>query len=180
MRYACGRTIALGALAAAILLAPHGAGAATVYQWTDENGVVHFADGPPPNTKQFKTEELPDVPPPMAVPPAGGGGPETKSGDDDTEKGPARVVLIDHQAVADGPTEQTFRGKVKNEGGAEAHDVAIAIVVSDQAQGDECLHDHIDVAPSTLPPGEEGTFEARFSSPCFHAPTNADLRAEWR
>lgn len=184
MRHASEEAIVLAALAAVVLLASQPAGAGTVYHWTDERGVVHFADVPPQDTKQVKTESLPDTPPPLVVPAgaAAGAGPagEATPGDADGEKGPARVVVTDHQAVAVGPAVQSFRGKVKNEGGAEAHDVAIAIVVSDPAQGDECLHDQIDVAPSTLPPGAEGTFEAQFDNPCFHGPTNTDLRAEWR
>jgi hypothetical protein len=95
-------------------------------------------------------------------------------------QGPAHVALTDQKAEAVSADVQSFRGKVKNEGGVEARDVAIDVTVTEPAQGDECLHDRIDVEPSTLAPGAEASFEAQFQSPCFHGETQADLRVEWR
>ncbi len=168
------------ALATTVLFAAHAIGAATLYRWTDEKGTVHFADAPPPNVRQFKAETLPDAPPTPVPPPEAGPAGEAKPAGAEAAEGPARVVLTDQQAEAVGAAVQSFSGKVKNEGGAEAHDVSVAIVVAEPTQGDECLRNRIDVAPSDLPPGAEGTFEAQFSNPCFYGPTQADLRVEWR
>jgi hypothetical protein len=169
-----------------MLCCVHPALGATVYRWTDANGTVHFGDTPPPHVKEYTTESMPDAPaelgPPQAaagsgesdqVTPAGSGTPVAKSG-------PARVVLTNSQADPVGPSTQSIHGTVKNEGGEPARDTVIAVVVTEPVQGAECLRDEIDVHPSTLPPGAEGTFAAEFENPCFHGPTNADLRAEWR
>jgi hypothetical protein len=177
-----GRRAAL--IAAVVLVAGvYGAGAETVYKWTDEKGTVHFADVPPPHAGQYKSEDMPDAPPPAAAPaeatPAAGAE-GAKPADGSGPGGPARVVLTDHKAVQLGPTQEAYRGAVKNEGGVEARDVVISIVVTEPIQGAECLHDQIDVEPSTLPPGGVGTFEAEFDNPCYHGPTEAALQAEWR
>jgi hypothetical protein len=164
------------------LLGAGAAGGADVYRWTDERGVVHFSDVPP-HGSQFTTQSLPDAPPPPveAATPAGDVAPAAAApGADATPQGPAHVVLTDKDAVPVGPSVQSFRGKVKNTGGVTAHDVSIAIVVTERVQGAECLREAIDVEPSTLEPGEVGSFAAEFDNPCFHGPTDADLRAEWR
>jgi Domain of unknown function (DUF4124) len=167
-------TLALAALAAVAIAAP--APAATVYRWTDANGTVHFGDAPPPHPARVETEDLPDVPAPATQAPAAEASPAAGK----TPAGPARVALTDRKAEAVGPAAQLFRGTVKNEGGDEARDVAVNITVTEPVQGAECLHDRIDVEPSTLAPGAEGSFEARFENPCFHGPTDTDLRVEWR
>ena len=173
------------AAALAVGLAAHSAGAGMVYRWTDANGVVHFADGPPPHASQLRTQNMPDplpadVPPPAdaagAIPAAGAATP----GDGTAPSGPARVVVTDHHEEIAVPGTQSFSGKVKNEGGAEAHDVSVSVVVTEPTQGDECLHQDIDVQPATLAPGAEGTFEAEFDSPCFHGPTSSAVHPEWR
>jgi hypothetical protein len=33
---------------------------AEVYRWTDENGVTHFSETPPPNGQEAQVEDLPD------------------------------------------------------------------------------------------------------------------------
>ena len=173
-------------IAALVMLAGAYAGAETVYKWTDEKGTVHFADAPPAHSGGYKAEDLPDAQPPAAAAPAdatsaaGANADGGKPGEGRAPSGPARVVLTDHKAVPLGPSLQAYRGAVKNEGGVEARDVVIAIVVTEPIQGAECLHDQIDVEPSTLPPGGVGTFEAEFDNPCFHGPTEAALQAEWR
>lgn len=166
--------VALAALAIAAT-----ARAAIVYSWTDANGTVHFGDAPPPHGSQVKTEYLPDVRMP-AAPAAGDQIGRAPAEADKTPQGPARVALTEQKAEAVSPEVQSFRGKVKNEGGAEAHDVAIDITVTEPTQGDECLHERMDVEPPALAPGAEGTFDARFESPCFQGPTQTDLRVEWR
>lgn len=167
----------MAALAAVAVAAS--ARAAIVYTWTDANGTVHFGDAPPPRGSQVKTEYLPDVPTPAAPAADDQAGRATPAADQ-TPQGPARVALTEQKAEAVSPRAQSFHGKVKNEGGAAAHDVAIDISVTEPTQGDECLHERMNVEPSTLAPGAEGTFEGQFESPCFEGPTQADLRVEWR
>lgn len=158
------------------------AGAAMVYRWVDEKGVVHFGDAPPAGSRDYTSKTLPDAPPapePMpadaaakaeALPPASG----------TPRQGAAHVVLLESRTIALGPARQAIRGKVKNDGGAEARDIVISVRVTEPIQGAECLRDVIDVEPSTLAPGAEGSFDAEFDNPCFHGPTNAALTAEWR
>jgi hypothetical protein len=161
-----------------IVLAAGGAHAGTVYRWTDENGTVHFGDVPPPHVKQFQTQTLPDAPPPVAAgTPAEG---TQKAGETPAATGAARLVLLDQHADAVSPGVQAIRGKVRNEGGSDAHDVSIAIVVTEPNQGEECMHERISVDPSTLAPGDEGSFDAQFENACFQGPTQIGLHAEWR
>ena len=173
-------TAAALTLIALVGLAVPSARSATVYRWTDANGTVHFGDAPPARG-QVTTEDLPDAPTPAPAPPRAAGdtrnaGPAAVT----TPQGPAHVTLSDQKAEAVSGDVQSFRGKVKNEGGTEAHNVVIDVTVTEPTQGDECLHDRIDVEPSTLAPGAEASFEAQFQSPCFHGETQADLRVEWR
>jgi hypothetical protein len=155
--------------------------AGTVYKWTDERGVVHFGDMPP---AKGSSEIMPEAPPPVALPPqpkaaAPAEGAAAPSGDAAAVK-EANVVITDRKAEAVAPAVQSFRGKVKNQGGTEARNVFVAIVVTEPVQGDECLRDEIEVDPSTLAPGAEGTFEAEFENPCFYGDVTAELSAEWR
>jgi hypothetical protein len=180
-----GRTWRLAALA--VGLAAGAVEAATMYRWTDDRGVVHFADVPPPNVKTYRAEPLPIFPP---AAPQSAAGTEASAATGDPEAaakpataavatGPARLVIIDREEVSLGGAVQSFSGKVKNQGGTEAHDVAVAIRVIEPTQGDECVTDEIDVAPANLAPGATGTFEADFNSPCFQGPTQTELRVEW-
>lgn len=43
---------------AATIMASHQAPAATVYQWTDEEGTVHFSDAPPKDNPAVEIQEL--------------------------------------------------------------------------------------------------------------------------
>lgn len=173
--------------ALAVGLAAGAVEAGTVYRWTDERGVVHFADVPPPNVQNYTAEPLriaPPAPPAVAagadaVAPASAPEAGAKPPAAGEATGPARLVIIDREEVALGDAAQSFSGKVKNRGGTEAHDVAVAIRVVEPTQGDECVTDEIEVAPSSLAPGATGTFEADFNSPCFHGPTQTELRVEW-
>jgi hypothetical protein len=181
----------ISVLVVALLLATT-ACAGTVYKWTDARGVVHYGDVPPPKASGIQTENMPDAPPPLVrqpiapaappIAPANGQGAKAAAPPDaaGAPSGPAKVVLVDRQAENVSPTVQSFRGRVKNQGGAEARDVYVAIRVTEPTQGDECVRDEIDVEPSTLGPGAEGTFEAEFDSPCFHGPVKAELSPEWQ
>ena len=53
----------LSALSLILLLGSY-AIAQTVYKWTDEQGVVHFSDNPPPRGQQFEKQDIPTPPPP--------------------------------------------------------------------------------------------------------------------
>lgn len=50
------------------LLAPVLGGAQPVYEWTDENGVRHFASEPPSSVQALEVEIRPDPPPRLAEP----------------------------------------------------------------------------------------------------------------
>jgi hypothetical protein len=152
----------------------------TLYRWTDERGVVHFADVPPPNGHNVIAEWLPAAPP--ARPPAAANqvaGDQPADADKKQPQRPPRVIITEHEEGDSGEAAQSFTGTVKNEGGAEARGVVIAIRVTEPNQGDECLVDEIEVTPSTLAPGDKGTYAADFNSPCFHGPTTAELNARW-
>jgi len=168
----------------ALLLAASPSFADTVYRWVDERGTVHFSDAPPPQGA-FESQTMPDAPP-TAVPtaqsaaPASGDTTASPAAAEAPPSGPARVAVTDQGADAVAPTVQVIRGRVKNEGGRTASDVHIAVVVTEPVQGAECLQDTIDVEPATLEPGEEGTFEAEYTNPCFHGPTDVLLKPQWR
>jgi Domain of unknown function (DUF4124) len=173
-RWSVGLCLGLACLASA-------ATAGTVYRWTDQNGVVHFADNPPARGPAVTPQQLPDTVVPISPPEPDVAADATPSAEGTPGgNGPARVVISEQEQASVGPGVQSFTGRVKNEGGAEASGVVVAITVVEPSGGAECVRDHIDVEPSTLAPGAEGTFEARFQNPCFKGPTNAELRAEWR
>jgi hypothetical protein len=177
------RQIIAAAVTCSITLHAPFADAAMVYRWVDEKGVVHFGDAPPAGTRDYQSETLPDAPPaprpaaPAAQPVGASKGPSARAA---AHGEPARVVLLESKTMAVGPSRQAIRGKVKNDGGAEARDIVISVLVTEPIQGAECLRDVIDVDPSTLAPGAEGSFAAEFDNPCFYGPTNAALTAEWR
>lgn len=159
------------------------ADAQKIYSWTDENGVVHFADAPPTN-REFSVEDLPQGAPPPATdrtPATGGEAASEGRPEDETAEGtaPANVVIEEQSSQSGGGPIQSYSGTVKNVGGKEARNVRIAIKVTETVQGAECLEEQIEVKPSTLPPGESGTFSAEFENPCFHGPTDSKLRPEW-
>jgi hypothetical protein len=168
-----------------VVLAGAAAEGQTLYRWTDERGVVHFADVPPPRGYTVTAESLPGTAParPQAAakqvagdqPVAG----EPADADKKQPQRPPRVIITEHEEVDSGEAAQSFTGAVKNEGGSEARGVVIAIRVTEPTQGDECLVGEIEVTPSTLAPGDKGTYAADFNSPCFHGPTTAELNARW-
>jgi hypothetical protein len=58
--------------------------------------------------------------------------------------------------------------------------VAIRINVLEDGQGNPCLNDRGTVSPSTLQPGDTGTFELSYDSPCFFGSPQIDIVAEWQ
>jgi len=155
------------------------AGAQTVFQWTDEKGVIHFSNSAPPKGVDFQRRDMPAPPPiaslPKEAPPAapGAGGPAAKG------KGPAQLVLEEPESLQEGPGAETFVGKVKNAGGAPAHQAAVRITVTDPVQGDQCLQDEIAVRPSTIAPGETGEYRGFFENPCFYGDAKVELLPLW-
>lgn len=173
----------LGAVMAGVvaLCAATAGGAGEIYRWTDEHGVVHFADVPPPNVRT-ETHQMPDRPPPATVaatPPAGTPAAAGTPGARAADKGPARVVITRHDDEPLGDARHGVSGTVENTGGETARDVAIAVHVVSPAQGDDCLREELDVSPSTLKPGEKGTFDAELDHPCFRGETNVTLEPRW-
>ena len=175
------------AIIVALLVTP--AGAADVYHWTDANGVVHFADVPPPHVKA-DSRTLPPVVP-LAVPAPGEAAAPAQAKDAGSAggaaapeqaaaTGPAQVVVTRQDEESLGGNHHAYSGTVKNEGGSPAHSVSVAIrVIESSQQGDECLTDQIAVSPSTLAPGESGRFSAEFSHPCFAADTQTSFETVW-
>ncbi len=158
----------------ALLLVGAAVQAGTVYRWVDEHGVVHFGDVPPPGKRAVEQNMPAAARPPAAAPAA-----VPAAAADLASKGPARIVVADHEEVSLGGAQQAVRGTVKNEGGETARGVVVAIHVSEPIQGADCLTDEITVEPSSLAAGEKGTFSAEFDNPCFFGPTQAELRPDW-
>ncbi len=153
--------------------------AQTYYKWTDEQGIVHFADMPP---AQGKAEE-------RHLPAA----PAVKSHEADTapaaaaaetplvvpEAGPARVIVVSRQLPRTGPTSMHMLGEVKNVGGAEARRVAVSITAADITAGTPCLNEEAAVTPPSLRPGESGHFDVDVDSPCLAGRANVDVTPVW-
>ena len=162
------------------------AAAQTVYKWTDEDGVVHFSDSPPPQMEGVELKTLP----------AGGAKAQRDAGTepaaapvpDQTPKakgeGPARVTVVSQESPRTGPSALHILGEVKNVGGADAQRVIVTISAIDRSQGTPCLRQEAEVAPSTLHPGESGNFEIDLDSPCLYADQlygdpSIDIAPDW-
>jgi hypothetical protein len=153
-----------------------------VYRWTDAQGGLHFTQSPPPPEAQFEVRNMPSPPPAPSTPvkePAAQ--PEVAPGETPAPKreGPARVELGKQLTQEVGPSRRLFKGTVQNVGGLAARNVAILLTVTETQQGEECLQAEIDVAPSTLPPGADGTFEAEFDNPCFFGNVSVRMEPDW-
>ena len=159
----------------------------SVYRWTDERGVVHFSDQPPPGGTKFELRDMPPAPRPVPATPAAGESPvagviseAAATPKPRAKTRAARVEITEHEAEPAGNGVQDFSGTVENVGGSVAEDVVVVITVTEPVQGAQCLREEIDVDPSTLPPGDSGTFSVRLQNPCFLGPTTVDIRPEWR
>lgn len=156
------------------LACPSFSSAGEVYRWTDANGVLHIADVPPPAGQAVQKQTMRDAPPRPAAAPAADGAPAAA----EQATGPAEVVITEQESEGLGGSKHGVSGTVENKGMAAAHDVAIVVHVISPSQGDECLEEQIAVV-SSLAPGEKAKFSADFDHPCFHGPTQVDLRAQW-
>lgn len=157
--------------------------AGEIHRWVDENGVVHFADVPPPNV-QTTTRNMPNRPTAAATEPASGATPAPSApggtpGTPAASKGPAQVVIATQDSESLGGSRHAISGTVENRGGEAARDVVVHVQVISPAQGDDCLSDEIDVSPSTLKPGEKGEFDTELDHPCFRGETQVSLRVQW-
>lgn len=167
--------------AVVVLLAVSRCPGQSVYRWKDERGVLHFSDTPPPGRTDVELHQLPppavhaEIPPTIAP---------TASGDQaqgtPAAEGPARVEITDQDDSVVGDSSHEYKGKVKNAGGEPAQDVVVVITVTETQQGAECLSQDVPVEPSTLGPGDEGSWSARFDNPCYFGPTTASVRPDWR
>ena len=197
----------VGCFAACVLLAwGVAASAQTFFKWTDERGVVHFSDSPPPRTRKVEERTL-NVPPVVtgaAQAPAeseatengeagkaeSGGeatsaklskpeGGETAKAKDQSARGPAKVVLVAREAPRTGPSALHVSGEVKNVGGQQAESVVVSITAVDSTQGTPCLEEEAEVTPGSLRPGETGNFDIDLDSPCLYGDPNLDVRPDW-
>jgi hypothetical protein len=153
----------------------------TFYKWTDDRGIVHFSDSAPVNTKNVEERNLPRPAPGAPEPPHGapqedgekGAPPEGKTSG--TNEGPAHVVLVSSHTPRTGPSAVHVSGEVKNVGGEDARGVAVIISAVDVTAGTPCLREELNVAPSSLRPGETGSFDADIDDPCLSGGTPVDI-----
>ena len=146
----------------------------TFYKWTDSQGIVHFSDSPPTNTKNVEERSLP--PPVLQAPQESGEkGVPAEAKASGTSEGPARVVLVSSHAPHTGPSAVHVSGEVKNVGGEDARSVAVIVSAVDVTAGTPCLREELNVAPSNLRPGETGNFEADIDDPCLSGGTPVDI-----
>lgn len=160
-------------------------GGQPVYRWTDQRGVVHFSDQPPPRGTKFELRDMPVPPTPAAVVgaevPADAGVAEAAATPKAQPKTrAARIEITEHETQPAGSGVQEFDGTVRNIGGSVAEDVVVIIRVTEPVQGAQCLREEVDVDPPTLPPDASGTFSVRLQNPCFLGPTTVDMRPDWR
>lgn len=164
--------------------------AQTFYKWTDDSGIVHFSDSPPPQGKGVEERHLPAPPVVSEETPAArstgsrGAIVVAPAGSHDTTsaaipEGPARVILVARQNPRTSPSAMHIIGEVKNAGGADAHHVMVAITAVDSTQGTPCLREDVPVMPSTLGPNQTGNFDVDVDSPCLYGDPNVDVTPLW-
>lgn len=166
---------------AGVLLGCSIASAQTFYKWTDEKGVVHFSDVPPPETKGVEERRLP-VPP--AAEPArseSDAAASTQAAANPSQglTGPARIIIVSQNTPRTGPSALHISGQVRNVGGAAARSVAVTISATDDTQGNPCLNEQAPVEPPTLHPGETGNFDVDLDSPCLYGKPGLDVAPVW-
>ena len=162
--------------------------AQTFYKWTDEAGVVHFSDAAPP--AQARGVEERKLPPPPQSASAESPGAASAEGEQADGKpavadgapgeGPARVIIVSRKNPRTGPSAMHIAGEVKNVGGSDAGQVTVTISAADSGQGNPCLNEQTDVAPSTLRPGQTGKFDVEVDSPCLNGDPRVDVEPVWQ
>lgn len=156
--------------------------AQTYYKWTDDQGIVHFADMPPPKGERVEERHLAAPPTVKAHEPnpsaeAAAATPAAQA--PIPEKGPARVIVVSRKLPRTGPSSMHILGEVKNVGGADAQRVAVTISSVDSTAGTPCLSEEAAVTPSTLHPGESGKFDVDVDSPCLSGRPQVDVAPVW-
>jgi hypothetical protein len=158
------------------------AAAQTYYKWTDDQGIVHFADMPPPKGEHVEERHLP-VPPAVEAQepqaPAEAAATDAEAQAPIPGKGPARVVLVSRKLPRTGPSSMHITGEVKNVGGADAQRVAVTISSVDSTAGTPCLSEEAAVTPSTLRPDESGRFDVDVDSPCLSGQPQVVVAPVW-
>jgi hypothetical protein len=157
------------------------AAAQTFYKWTDDQGIVHFADMPPPKGGHVEERQLP-APQPAEAPAAAEAAAPAAGAEAPTPvlaEGPARVILVSRQAPRTGPSSMHIFGEVKNVGGKDAQRVAVTVSSVDTTAGTPCLSEESAVAPSTLRPGESGKFDVDLDNPCLFGEPQVDVAPVW-
>ncbi len=157
------------------------AGAQTVYKWTDERGVIHFADSPPPEGRSVEERHLPGAPKSTDDAAAAI---RTPRSDAVTRRepgapAPAQVILASRKTPRTGPSSLHIHGEVRNVGGSDAARVAVTLSIVDTNDGSSCVQEEIAVSPPTLHPGETGKFETDFDKPCLLGQPKIDLAPVW-
>jgi hypothetical protein len=154
-----------------------------VYKWTDEHGVIHFADSPPPEARKVEERHLPAA---RAGKPSedAAAEPRTPKSDaltrrDPGTQPPAQVILASRKTPRTGASSVHIQGEVRNVGGTDAVRVAVAISALDSNDGSSCLKEEIGVSPPTLPPGDTGSFDTDIEKPCLLGQPNIDIAPVW-
>ena len=150
--------------------------AQTFYKWTDDRGIVHFADQAPTGAKQVEERHLPALPALLVKLPEDGNAATPGA----TPGAEARVILETHEESHTGPSTIHVTGKVKNVGASAAETVTVAVSAVDGVQGTPCLQVETSANPSTLGAGESGSFETDIDSPCLRGDTPVVLNPSWK
>jgi len=174
--------------------------AQTFYKWTDDKGIVHFADMPPSRPQGVEERTL-RVPPVVSKPANDAeavndgdtaNGDQAKATDADaaagaagsgaakaTGTGPAKVIMLSSKDRRTGPSSVHITGEVKNVGGEDAQNVAITVVALDVTQGTPCLEEETEVTPGKLGPGQTGNFDVDLNNPCLFGEANVNTKPVW-
>jgi hypothetical protein len=180
MRHAAGALRLLGKRGLVIILVgvfwggvvwPESANARRVFHWIDERGVACYSHSPPPPGVKFEARRMPTPRPTPLRPSISEGEPV---------EGEAFVVLTDQSVSEIGPLTRRFTGEVTNNGDRAAGNVVVSITVKDDERDAHCLTANMEVTPSTLEPGESGTYEDEFDHPCFRGNASVELKPEWQ
>ena len=160
------------------------AAAQTFYKWTDNQGVVHLTNAPPPQQEGVEQLQLPrpKAPPEtdeQAAPQETGGSAENGT-PAPAAQGPAKLIIATRQTPRTGPRSMHISGEVKNVGGAAAQNVGVTISATDSGQGNPCLHEEAGVNPATLGPNESGRFDVNVDSPCLYGEPAVDVQPTWK
>jgi len=164
------------------------AAAQTFYKWTDDGGIVHFSDVPPPKVKGVEERNLPAPPEAVAIP-QDRSAPVNRAGSAaaaaasvaaaPAATGPAQVVIIARDTPRLSPSAMHVVGEVRNVGAADALNVTVTISAVDSVQGNPCLSQQVIVTPPTLHSGESGKFDIDVDSPCLLGDAHVDVAPEW-